>query len=255
MKNTLIFLILIFLAPVRTFAQEEQGFVPEQQEESSEDLINHIGRLTETADSLRNANTVLKDMWKESQRETEEYKKHNIQLQQRVDSLIRLQTNAVSHLVASNDSLRFELVAMASNFIYIPYERYSVEKIAIPAFEFVRGSELYRKNRIFLDLLENYSSDIRMLIVFLGDTTDQVWEIPYNSIIKERARDALSQFRSLPLYHRYTAYDDWRNTYLGKCIVRIEQKLESPGTASTELTASKDELMAIRNELGALIRN
>ena len=52
------------------------------------------------------------------------------------------------------------LISMASNFIYIPYEAYSVDSIAIPAYESVQDLILKLQYEIRYQLLKNYKEDV-----------------------------------------------------------------------------------------------
>ena len=66
------------------------------------------------------------------------------------------------------------LVNIISNFLYIPYEAYSIEKIAIPASNNIFDERLKHKQKIKFDLLKSYQNDIRSLMQFLKETQEDL---------------------------------------------------------------------------------
>ena len=114
------------------------------------------------------------------------------------------------------------LISVAANALYVPYEAYSVKKIAIRSFETVHNVELKNKHEIQYHLLKSYSDDIKSFLSFITKTK--------NEIEKNRfAHDANDAFQSLQMesfYNSYHRYDDWKSTFLGKMIDDVEKQLK-----------------------------
>lgn len=131
-----------------------------------------------------------------------------------------------------------KLVNIASNFLYIPYEAYSIQEIAIPAFKAVTDEQLLYKHQIKLALLENYQQDIRDLLSFILDIEKELG----NRFAKDlKVLD--QRYINTDYYHRYNQYDDWKNTFLGKRIYYIDAKMKSyNGSNKPDFTSIKKEL-------------
>ena len=141
-------------------------------------------------------------------------------------------------VVKSQEIANKKLINIASNFLYIPYEAYSIEKIAIPAFNAVTDEQLRNKQQIKLVLLQNYQQDIRDLLLFISDIEKEL----SNRFAKD-LKDLDQRFLNTDFYHRYNQYDQWKNTYLGKKIDYINVKMKSyNGTNKPDFTSIKKEL-------------
>lgn len=141
-------------------------------------------------------------------------------------------------VVKSQEISNKKLVNIASNFLYIPYEAYSIEKIAIPAFKAVTDEQLLHTHRIKLALLENYQQDIRDLLTFISDIEKELG----NRFAKD-LKDLEQRYIKTDYYLRYNQYDDWKNTYLGKKINYIDAKMKSyNGSNKPDFTSTKKEL-------------
>lgn len=139
---------------------------------------------------------------------------------------LKLKGDTIQEHLETVKSLRRDLIEIAVNFIYIPYDKYSIDNIAIPAFNKTEGTSFYSKNQIVLTLLKNYESDITTLIEFLSNTPKN---LGYFSGIKEQnAKLALEKLSASPLYTQYNQYDVWEETYLGKIICKIKKALNGP---------------------------
>lgn len=194
-------------------------------------------------DSLIGVNSALKGLLRDAQQETDAKSREITNLKRKMDDL---QSITIKRLEASNDTLQRRLISMASNFLYIPYDEYSIEEIAIPAFLSTKGTPAYTRYQNRLPLLQNYKSDITSLVNSLSQMEkDLVWGIVRN----QKAREHLNNIQTLPIYQRYISYDDWENTYLGGQLQSICVLLKSP----TEQTASK--LKTIRTNLEKLLNN
>lgn len=113
------------------------------------------------------------------------------------------------------------LVNMASNFLYIPYEAFSIEKIAIPAFKAIASTELKDKHRIKYELLCNYRKDIESLLFFIEYACTELKE-PF---VKD-ANDIQMQFHNQSFYTSYLNYPEWSDTFLGAKITLIDKQLQ-----------------------------
>ena len=141
-------------------------------------------------------------------------------------------------VVKSQEISNKKLVNIASNFLYIPYEAYSIEKIAIPAFKAVTDEHLLHKHQIKLALLENYQQDIRDLLSFISDIEKELGNRFAKDLKVLDQRYIITDY-----YHRYNQYDDWKNTFLGKRINYIDAKMKSyNGSNKPDFTSIKKEL-------------
>lgn len=211
---------------------------------SPDSLLNKQVPNSELIDSLRNANSVLKGLLKESQQETESKEREIANLQRNIRDL---KDFTIKQLEASNDTLQRRLVSMASNFLYIPYDEYSIEEIAIPAFLATKGTSAYTQYQNRLPLLQNYKEDIANLVNFVNQASKNL-SIPLTAMRESKAKENLSTLLSMPLYIRYSQYDDWKNTYLGVQICLIEKCLNSPTeNTSKQLDSYKKRLESLLN--------
>lgn len=206
-------------------------------------IVKLLAENSAQIDSLIGANSALKGLLRESQQEIEVKDREITNLNIKIDDL---QNTTIKRLEASNDTLQRRLISMASNFLYIPYDEYSIEEIAIPAFLSTKGTSAYTRYQNRLPLLQNYKSDIASLVESLTQIEkDLEWGIVRN----QKANEHLNNLKISPLYQRYSSYDDWENTYLGVQIQIICGLLKSP----TEQTSSK--LKNIRTNLEILLNN
>lgn len=187
-----------------------------------------------TIDSLVSANNALKVLLRDSQKETESKDREISKLQHKIDDL---QNITIKHLEESNDTLQRRLISMASNFLYIPYDEYSIQEIAIPAFLSTKGTTAYIRYQNRLPLLQNYKSDIESLINSLSHM-EKDFGVSLTLYRNNKASEHLNNLQASPLYKRYTSYDDWENTYLGEQIRIVYTILKSP---------SEDTLTLLKN--------
>lgn len=114
------------------------------------------------------------------------------------------------------------LVSTASNFLYIPYEAYSINNIAIRAFETIDSDSLRQKHIIKFRLLTNYQQDIKALLSFL-----EKMEAELNKPFVKNAVGELQILQTEGYYVLYHEYEDWANTYLGGHLMNIEGQLKA----------------------------
>lgn len=113
------------------------------------------------------------------------------------------------------------LISVASNFLYLPYEAYNVNEIAIRSFETVSDDGMKEKYSIRYKLLKNFKDDI---MCFLNYLTTQKEEL--NKPFTKNAEEAIQSLHQLQFYIVYHEYDDWEETFLGKKIVNVEKQLK-----------------------------
>lgn len=111
------------------------------------------------------------------------------------------------------------LIGIASNFLYIPYDDYSV-KLAIEAFNAVQDQALKSKYANRLEMLQNYKQDMQDVKSYVNANNGVTLNI--------------DTFQALPFYKRYASYGDW-STYLGQIIKNIETKIKNGDTNFTDL--------------------
>lgn len=133
------------------------------------------------------------------------------------------------------------LISMASNFIYIPYEAYSVDSIAIPAYESVQDLILKRQYEIRYQLLKNYKEDVSETVKLLNDIFQEC-NAPFAS--GGQSNELISKITQSRVYAQYKQYDDWRNTYLGYMLTEVVNYLKAFNKETTpqKIKAKIDEL-------------
>lgn len=208
-------------------------------------LVKLLAEKTAQIDSLTRVNSALKDLVRESQQETDSKNREIANLKHNIEDL---QSITIKRLEASNDTLQRRLISMASNFLYIPYEEYSIEEIAIPAFLSTKGTPAYARYQNRLPLLQHYKSDVESLVKSLSQMEKDL-EIGLTAMRNQKANEHLNNLQVSSVYQRYTSYDDWENTYLGEQLKSISGLLKSP----TDQTSSK--LKTIRTNLEGLLKN
>ena len=211
----------------------------------SDSILHQLNLSYLKVDSLMSENLVIKNLLKDSQKETEQKEREISRLKKNLEDV---QNITIKKLEASNDSLQRKLISMASNFLYIPYDQYSIEEIAIPAFKATIGSRAYSKYSNRLPLFENYRSHISSLIEFL-DKAEKETSIPLTAMRDSKASESLNAMSLLPVYIEYIQYNDWENTYMGKQILSIQRILKSPDKNTP------NQLKEIRIKLEGLLNN
>ncbi len=110
------------------------------------------------------------------------------------------------------------LIDMAANFLFIPYEQYSIDKIAIPAFELVQDQSLKQEYADRFELLKSYRQDLQEVVGFLkhqGNVRNKI-----------SAGSSLDKLRTLSAYGNYHKYAWLEGAYLYSKISDIEKKLK-----------------------------
>ncbi len=247
-KSLILIMLTVLICPQKSYTQESadstvRTLSPEVNLPDS--VVRLLAESAIQIDSLIGANSALKGLLREAQQESEVKTREITSLKRKIDDL---QSITIRRLEASNDTLQRRLISMASNFLYIPYDEYSIEEIAIPAFISTKGTSAYTRYHNRLPLLQNYKSDISSLVKSISQMEKDL-EIGLTAMRNQKANEHLNNIQTSPIYQRYTSYDDWENTYLGGQLQSICVLLKSP----TEQTASK--LKTIRTNLEKLLNN
>ena len=133
------------------------------------------------------------------------------------------------------------LISMASNFIYIPYEAYSVDSIAIPAYEAAQDSALKRQYDIRYQLLKKYKVNVSETVELLNDIYHEC-NAPFAS--SGQSNELINKITQNRVYSQYIRYEDWRNTYLGYMLTEVIGYLKDFNKEITpqEINAKIEEL-------------
>ena len=198
-------------------AQNDQNAVNGEVQSEQENLeigskrpIALKGKGEETVDSLHLLNQIcdsLKRDFSNLQKEYSALQKRNDEYKQKLERADKV------------------LSSTASNFLYIPYEAYGVENVAIRAFETINDEALRRKHEIDYVLLKNYQSDIKGFLSYLRQAKKKLSN-PFE-LKGDGAASLLQGFRQEVYYVRYHEYNDWSQTYIGKLIMRVENQLKN----------------------------
>lgn len=248
MKHSIFTLILLSVSSL-AFSQDNAGTIAAQSYPVAtipDSITKKLAENNELITSLTNENIVLKKWLKESQDETQKKEAEIARLQRQIQDL---KEGEIKRLEASKDSMQRSLINVASNFMYLPYEEYSINEIAIPAFTLTKGSTFYQHHQNIFDILQNYKSDIISLNNFLATAEAELKKTAdFGNLRADKGKDHLDKLSALPLYARYTSYNDWTNTYLGAKIIEIQKYLKAPAVGIEE------KLKAVRTSLEPLVK-
>lgn len=232
---TLLFLSIVSL-PV--FSQNSNDTIPSTTKEQQIQVsigIDDLNALKSENDSLKFQLAEVKAKYQklqtESVNEREKLKKLEISVKQL--------TSDTTRLYSFQREADKRLVNIASNFLYIPYEAFSIEKIAIPAFKAIANADLKREHGIKYELLCNYRKDIEGLISFMDYASNELQK-PF----VKNASDILAKFQGQSFYVSYLRYPEWADTFLGRNIALIEKQLNNfdGNKHKIDFTAIKEEL-------------
>lgn len=220
-------LLIIMMFPLHLFGQNVEDEASQKDSIDNMEVKINMSQLTE----LENAKKLAEGKLKSANKRILEQ-----EIKLRNDSVMLGKLNVrISNLRA--DSLAFHnkvyemkkqllkadtcLINVASNFIYIPYEAYSVKEIAIPAFQMVTDEGLKVKYRSRYELLSKYKEHIEEFISCLNEMK----KVLSNPFAKD-ANDAISVLHTKRFYAAYRAFEGWESTFLGGKIIDIEKQLK-----------------------------
>ena len=217
MKQVMCIIAIAFVS-ISLNAQEKTDSIAKKSEEQVTLSLKNLVKLTTERDQTVAFSDSLKLLYAKlnlSNKKTEE------ELNNRNDKILEYESNIknLKNHINETDSC---LVNIISNFLYIPYEAYSIEKIAIPASNNIFDERLKQKQKIKFDLLKSYQNDIKSLIQFLEETQDY-FKNPFTkhvvAVQKER------EFKDKDFYIRYANYSDCNETFLGKIFNDVKRRL------------------------------
>lgn len=249
MKNLLI-IIVLSLFPCSLYSQEVAKDTTHTalplKATLPDSIVRQLDDNAKAIDSLMNQNKVLNDLIDKRAVEKDSISKQNVHKIVSLQNEIAASQQKVNDLKKENEKLQRQLISMASNFLYIPYEEYSINEIAIKAFESTQGTSVYMKYQNRLPLIQNYKADIAELITFLKSAERKI-KYTHGDKKKIKAKELVDALKLLSLYKHYTAYEDWKNTYLGQKICLIQKILDVPDSETLK------QLETIRTNLEQLI--
>lgn len=217
MKYCVAALLMIISLPV--FSQTGNDTIPSISKTTPIQVsisIDDLNALKTENDSLKSQLSIVNEKYQKLVVTSEKDKSKLSKLE--ID-LNHLKSDTTRLYVAQREADK-RLVNIASNFLYIPYEAFSIEKIAIPAFKAISSKELRRDHQIKYELLYNYRKDITDLLAFIKYACTELQK-PF---VKD-ANEVLVQFRDRSFYLSYHKYPEWTDTYLGSKLSLIEKQL------------------------------
>ena len=218
---------LLLITPIALFAQNNESQSLQVDSAQDVEVMISVEKLTALENSksdldkrLKAANKRILELQMTIQNDSATIRKDKSCISRlKADSLsIHNTVNRLNEQLLKSDKC---LINMASNFLYIPYEAYSVDSIAIRSFESVSDKALKEKHKIRYTLLKNYKKYIESFTAFLIGQRDESKK-PFT----KNANEAIQSLRSQPFYIAYHEYDDWGSTFLGKKISNVEQQLK-----------------------------
>lgn len=226
------FISLFFVFSIPTFAQEEDTMKVSVFLKDLNALKTERDNAVKLCDSFKKVNQEI-------------YKRDSVNsirinsLEQENDSLDTLLTKLHVDYEKSNK----KLANIVSNFLYIAYEAYSVDNIAIPAFEAITIPSLREKNEIKYNLLKCYKQDIQSFLNFIKEVKAEYKNNPFASKSSDVKNAFIQKLHHQVFYKNYVKYDRWRETYLGKRIVKVENELKnSSGSKKPNFDSIESEL-------------
>ena len=246
MKYWIAVLLTIISLPV--FSQTGNDTIPSISKTSPIQVsisIDDLNALKSENDSLKSLLSIVNEKYQTLQVTSEKDKSKLSKLE--ID-FNHLKSDTTRLYIAQRETDK-RLVNIASNFLYIPYEAYSIEKIAIPAFKAIVNDRLRNEHHIKYELLCNYRKDIENILLFI-EYADNELQRPF----VKNANDIQLQFQNKPFYRSYQNYPEWSDTYLGGKISLIEKQLkEFDGNQhKVDFTVLKDELNKCLKTIEAL---
>lgn len=211
--------VLLTLISLPVFSQTGNDTIPSISKTSPIQVsisIDDLNALNAKNDSLKYQLSAITEKYQKLLIESDESKANLSKLEHDVNLL----KNDTTKLFAEQREADKRLVNIASNFLYIPYEAYSIEKIAIPAFEAITNAKLKQEHQIKYELLCSFRKDITELLDFIEYACGEL-----NKPFVKDANEVLVQFRDKSFYLSYHKYPEWADTFLGSKLSLIEKQL------------------------------
>ena len=209
-------------------AQNEDKVVPdtvrtETQPVSQEPIV--VEKTTE--EKLQEALLTIEEQKKHLLKLRDIETKYNLVVREK-ESLEKKKNEAEQHSLSVEKSL----ISMASNFLYIPYEAYGVEEIAIKAFESIQNSKLKQEYNQRYVLLKNYQNHLREFKSYLERVQKackgvfQATATEFINTTDPSVSPELVLYKQ-PFYLEYKKYSEWKDTFIGGLIHKTETILKA----------------------------
>lgn len=241
-------LLLLLMVSLSAFSQNSNDTISNVVGTNSIQVsisIDDLNALKSENDSLK---VLFSELNKKYQKLSEESSDYKTKLSTYEIDVKRLKSDT-TRLLASQREADKRLANIASNFLYIPYEAFSIEKIAIPAFNAIANAELKREHRIKYKLLCSYKQDIENILLFIEHACTELQK-PFT----KNANDIHAQFQKQSFYLSYHTYAEWSDTFLGTKIALIEKQLQDfdGNEHKVDFSAIKEELNKCLKTIEAL---
>lgn len=230
------FILMLFIC-VGTLSVSAQNNV-------SEETALHVTSDTIQVDSLKLVQSQLfsekdiKQQLEEAKVTIEQQTKRLLELQD-VETKLTLSENKNAVLIGQLDIVSKQaekaeknLISLASNFLYVPYEAYGVEEVAIKAFESIQNTTLKQEYHQRYVLLKNYKQHLLDLKVYL-----QKVQKACNGAFQATATEFIDGddlsvssdmiLKKQPFYLEYVKYDGYEDTFIGGLIQKTEEILRA----------------------------
>lgn len=129
-------------------------------------------------------------------------------------------------------SVENNLIILASNFLYIPYEAFGVEEIAIKAFESIKDYTLKQENQQCYLLLKQYQNHLKEFKLYLQRVQKEC-----NGIFQATATEFIDSkdpsispdliLTEQQFYQDYIKFEGYQNTFIGGLIQKTEEILRA----------------------------
>ncbi len=161
----------------------------------------------------------------------------------RLDQVEKANDPELELLKKRNLELLENLVTLATNFLYVPYDRFSIDKIALRAFEKAESTTVYEDHKRELDMLTNYRADIESIVSFLDSINKGSFALKMGGGKNEAQRKA-ADLDKLAVTKRYKESN--ADMYIPKKLKAIRAVLnETNSNAFNKLREIKAELVGL----------
>ena len=143
------------------------------------------------------------------------------------------------------------LISLASNFLYVPYEAYGVEEVAIKAFESIQNTKLKQEYHQRYVLLKNYKQhlmDLKLYLQKVQKACNGVFQATATEFIDGDDLSVSSDMvlKKQPFYLEYVKYDGYEDTFIGGLIQKTEEILR---THTKQERANMKEILDTINQI------
>lgn len=124
-----------------------------------------------------------------------------------------------------NEILQFDTVLFKTgiNFLYIPYDSFSINSIAIPSLKRINRKENFLEFDLVYTLFSRYEVYLSNFKQYLVDKEKDHFQNPFD-INSFKLDLALDDFHKQEFYSKYNEYEDFKNTYLGLKFQMVEER-------------------------------